>query len=102
MKLLSKEIEKKLSSIEEAKAADDPVVQVKFFHPLSSWTWFAAGYTDGYFWGLVDGDFVETGIFSLEEMKSVKLLGLRIERDLHFEPKTMSEVRKEIQERRRR
>jgi hypothetical protein len=101
MKLLTKEIEEKLISIEEAKASDDPIVQVKFFHPLSNWTWFAAGYTDGHFWGLVDGAFVETGIFSLEEMKSVKLLGLGIERDLHFEPKPMSEVRQKIQERRR-
>jgi len=101
MKLLTKEIEKKLPSIEEVKASDDPVVQVKFFHPLANWTWFAAGYTDSHFWGLVDGDFLEVGLISLEELKSVKLLGLGIERDLHFEPKPMSELRQEIKERRK-
>ena len=103
MKLLTKKIEKRLPSIEKAKESDDPIVQVKFFHPLAgNWTWFAAGYSDGHFWGLVDGDFLETGLFSLEEMESVQLLGLGIERDLHFEPKPMSVVRREIMERRRR
>ena len=101
MKLLTKELKEKLPSIEEAKKEDDPVVYVKYFHPLSNWTWFAAGFSDGHFWGLVDGDFMEIGLFSLEEMKSVKVHGLGIERDLHFEPKPMSEVRKEIMERRR-
>jgi len=99
MKLLTKELKEKLPSIEEAKKEDDPVVYVKYFHPLSNWTWFAAGFSDGHFWGLVDGDFMEIGLFSLEEMKSVKVHGLGIERDLHFEPKPMSEVRKEIMER---
>jgi hypothetical protein len=102
MKLLTKEIEKKLPSIEDAKNSENSIVHVKYFHPLADWTWFAVGYSDGLFWGIVDGDFVETGLFSLEELKSVKLLGLRIERDLHFEPKPMSEVRQEIKERRRR
>jgi len=101
MKLLTKELKKKLPSIEEAKKSDDPIVHVKYFHPLADWTWFAAGYSDGHFWGLVDGDFVETGLFSLEEMKSVKLLGLGIERDLNFEPKPMSEIKKEVKERRK-
>jgi hypothetical protein len=101
MKLLTKEIEKRLPSIQEAKSSNDPVVQVKFFHPLSSWTWYVAGYTEGHFWGMVDGDFVETGLISLQELKSVKLLGLVIERDFHFEPKPMSEVREEIQKKRR-
>jgi len=102
MKLLTKEIEKKLPSIEEAKACDDKIVQIKYFHPLSNWTWYVVGYTDGQFWGLVDGDFLEAGLISLEELKSVKLLGLGIERDLHFEPKPMSEIKKKIMERRRR
>jgi hypothetical protein len=102
MKLLTKKLKERLPSIEEAKAADDPIVQVKYFHPLADWTWFAAGYSDGHFWGLVDGDFLETGLFSLEEMESVKLLGLGIEIDLHFESKPMSEIRQEIMERRRR
>ncbi|RCW60965.1 DUF2958 domain-containing protein [Halanaerobium sp. ST460_2HS_T2] len=101
MRLLTKEIEKKLPSIEEAKAFDDPVVQVKFFHPLSNWTWYAAGYSDDHFWGLVDGDFLEIGIFCLSEMKSIRVFELGIERDLHFEPKPLSEVRQEIQKRRR-
>ena len=101
MKLLPKELEERLPSIEEAKNLNDPEIIVKYFHPMSDWTWYAAGYNDGIFWGLVDGHYLETGLFSLKEMQEVKVLGLGIERDLHFEPFKMSEIKSKIQERRR-
>ena len=101
MKLLPKELKERFPSIEEAKSKKDPIIVAKYFHPMSDWTWYAAGYSDGIFWGLVDGHYLETGLFSLKEMQEVKVLGLGIERDLHFEPIKMSEVRKKIQERRR-
>lgn len=101
MKLLPKNLKNKLPSIEEAKQKEDPILYVKYFHPMSSWTWFAAGYSDDHFWGLVDGDFLEIGIFCLSEMKSIRLFELGIERDLHFNPKPMSEIRQEIMDRRR-
>jgi hypothetical protein len=42
---------------------------------------------------LVIGLEIELGYFSLSELKSVKgPMGLPIERDLHFEPKTLKEL----------
>ena len=46
------------------------------------------------FFGLVSGLELEFGYFSLKELKEVKgPMGLPIERDLHFEPKTLRELR---------
>ena len=101
MKLLPEELKDKLPSIEKAKKEEDPTVVAKYFHPMSDWTWYAAGYSDGIFWGLVDGHYLETGLFSLKEMEEVKVLGLGIERDLYFKPIKMSEIKAKIQERRR-
>ena len=101
MKLLPKELKEKFPSIEEAKNLNDPEIIVKYFHPMSDWTWYAAGFSDGIFWGLVDGHYLEAGLFSLKEMQEVKVLGLGIERDLHFESIKMSEARKKIHEKRR-
>jgi hypothetical protein len=45
------------------------------------------------FFGLVDGFELELGYFSLKELKEVAgPLGLPIERDIHFEPKTLNEL----------
>jgi hypothetical protein len=74
----------------EAKA------QVKFFTPDSNWTWYASEF-DGkdVFFGLVSGFEVELGYFTLSELKQARgPLGLQIERDLHFEPKTLDELLK--------
>jgi hypothetical protein len=68
--------------------------QVKFFTPDSSWTWYASEFDgEDIFFGLVIGFEIELGYFSLSELKSVKgPLGLPIERDLHFESKTIQEL----------
>ena len=50
MKLLTKAIEAKLPGIgttepeEGAEEEHDPMCHVKFFHPLSNWTWYAIEY----------------------------------------------------------
>jgi len=68
---------------------------VKFFTPDSNWTWYASEFDgDDIFFGLVSGLEIELGYFSLSELQSIKgPLGLPIERDLHFEPKTLKELR---------
>jgi len=71
MKLLPEELKEKLPSIEEAKREEDPIVAAKYFHPMSDWAWYAAGFSEGVFWGLVDGHCLETGLFSLKEMEEV-------------------------------
>lgn len=64
---------------------------VKYFTPDSGWTWYASEF-DGQdtFFGLVDGHETELGYFLLSELESVRgQLGLPVERDLYFEPKTL-------------
>ena len=70
------------------------IAPVKFFTPDAGWTWYASEFDgDDIFFGLVSGIEVELGYFSLSELKSVKgPLGLPIERDLHYEPKTLKEL----------
>jgi hypothetical protein len=40
----------------------------------------------------VKGFEVELGLFSLEEMAAIKVMGLGIERDLYWTPRRLSEV----------
>jgi Protein of unknown function (DUF2958) len=77
---------------------DDPIVRFKCFTPWSNWTWYAIEFDgDSLCFGLVDGHEVELGYFDLNELESVRgRWGLRIERDLHWEPKPLSELKKKI------
>ena len=70
------------------------LARVKFFTPDSNWTWYASEFDDeDIFFGLVSGFEVELGYFSLSELQLVKgPLGLPIERDLHFETKSLREL----------
>ena len=81
----------------------DALAQVKFFTPDSSWSWFASEFDgDDIFFGLVDGFELELGYFSLSELQEVRgPWGLPIERDLHFEPKTLRDLM-EMHEKQRR
>jgi len=104
MKLLPKEIREKLPALysQDGKGGK-AVVHVKFFTPSSSWTWYATegepilddsgSEIDFQFFGLVDGFEKELGYFNLSELESVKgPMGLPIERDLYFQPKTLAEI----------
>jgi len=95
MKLLTKEILEKLPKLysQEDKGLE-AVAVVKFFTPDSNWTWYATEF-DGkdLFFGLVDGFEKELGYFRLSELKSAKgALGLPIERDMYFKPKSLKEL----------
>ncbi|MCH7663808.1 MAG: DUF2958 domain-containing protein [Chloroflexi bacterium] len=65
---------------------------VKFFTPDSSWTWYASEFDgEDIFFGLVIGLEIELGYFSLSELDEARgPLKLPIERDLYFEPKSLS------------
>ena len=67
---------------------------VKFFTPDSNWTWYASEFDgEDVLFGLVSGFEVELGYFSLSELESVRgPMGLPIERDLYFDPKTLKEL----------
>jgi hypothetical protein len=93
--LLDQETRGKLPKLytEEEKGLD-ALAQAKFFTPDSNWTWYASEFDgEDIFFGLVSGFEVELGYFSLSELEEVRgPLGLPIERDLHFEPKTLKEL----------
>ena len=98
MELLTKELRGKLPGLYTKEGEDDPLVICKFFHPRSSWTWYAIEYDgDDTFFGLVRGHCTELGYFSLSELEAFRdSWGLGIERDIHFEPTRLSEVEKKL------
>jgi hypothetical protein len=109
IKLLTKDLVKRLPALYSQEENPDPLVVCKFFTPDSSWTWYAIEGSpvdeDGFydtdkekvdfiFFGLVSGIEVELGYFSLAELQSVRgKFGLPVERDLYFEPTRLSEVK---------
>jgi hypothetical protein len=99
MELLPEEVRTLLPPLYTQEHEQDPMVYVKFFHPLSHWTWYATEGSpqgdDFILFGWVYGDFPELGYFSLKELSEVKeQLGIGVERDLHFTPMRLSEVKK--------
>jgi hypothetical protein len=99
MQLLTKDIRKHLPPLgsQDGKGGK-AVAHVKFFTPDSSWTWYATEF-DGQdmFFGLVEGQEKELGYFSLSELQNARgPMGLAIERDLHWTPKTLAEIAPEM------
>ena len=98
MKLLTKELEKKLPSLySQDDKGDEAIAYVKFFDPCGSWTWYATEYDPKTkeFFGLVDGQYKELGYFSLDQLKSFKgrpPFYMPIERDIHFTPTPISKL----------
>lgn len=94
-KLLTKEIREKLPSLySNEELGLLALAIVKYFTPDSNWTWYASEFDgEDIFFGLVSGFEVELGYFALSELEEARgPLGLPIERDLHFEPKTLKEL----------
>ncbi len=95
-KLLPKEEAEKIPKLyAQEKKGEEAIAYVKFFDPCSSWTWFATE-LDGsnIFFGLVVGHETEFGYFSLRELESYRgPLDIGIERDLHFTPVSLKELR---------
>ncbi len=76
------------------KTGMNAVAPVKYFTPDGGWTWYASEF-DGAdtFFGLVSGLEIELGYFSLSELQGVRgSLGLPVERDIYYEPKTLQEL----------
>lgn len=83
---------------------EDPPVVMKFFAPWSNWTWYVlemSPHEDGdvLFFGWVVGFERELGYFLLSELESIiGPFGLKIERDEHFTPRHLSEVKRQYQQ----
>ena len=97
MKLLTQEIRKVIPQLySQDGKGDKAIAYAKFFTPWSSWTWYATEFDgEDIFFGLVVGLEIELGYFSLKELSEVAgPCGMKIERDLYFTPKSLSELRK--------
>jgi len=88
-RLLDDVLRNALPKLREQSDSQDPVVFAKFFFPASGWTWFVTeGEETGddfLFFGHVIGFELEWGYFSLSELESIEISGVKIERDLDFE-----------------
>ena len=101
MKLITKELQKNIPAIysTEEIPLNDKIAVAKFFNPCGAGTWYVIEgqvEDDGDFlcFGLVDLHEKEFGYFSVGELESIRLpFGLTIERDLHFVPKAIGEIR---------
>lgn len=84
-----------LCATEEGK---DPIARVKLFSCVSGWTWYVTEYdpATGEAFGLVEGFADEWGYFSIPELEALnRAKGFSvIERDEHFEPAPVREVRR--------
>lgn len=92
--LLPKALKKKLPELYSTQDEDDPIAQVKFFHALSNWTWYATEFDgEDRFFGLVIGFEKELGYFSLSELEAIGDNGktIPVERDLYFDPTPLSQ-----------
>ena len=81
------------------KDAADPIAQVKWFTPDSSWTWYVLEYDpkEKICFGLVEGFERELGYFSLTEIEQARgPLNLQVERDLYWSPTPLSELQPEL------
>jgi hypothetical protein len=82
----------------QEKLGGEAIVYAKYFTPDSQWTFYATEFDgEDLFFGLVEGFEKEFGYFSLRELESVKgPMGLPIERDLYWQPKTLKEIAPEL------
>jgi len=108
MRLLPEEIRRKLPPLysQDGKGGK-AIAYLKLFTPDSSFTWWitegspikdeSGAEVDFHLFGLVEGQCKELGYVSLKELEEVRgPMGLPIERDLHWQPKTLEEIAPEM------
>jgi hypothetical protein len=84
-----------------AENTDDPLAVIKLFTPDSSWTWFLIEYDpdEELAFGLAVGFETELGYISIAELREAKgPLGLKIERDLWWRPRPITQVKEYVAE----
>ena len=98
MQLLTAELSAQIPPLysQEDTSLEDKMIYAKFFFPAGGWTWFVTeGEEEGgdyRMFGYVIGHESEWGYFSLNELESIKINGLTVERDPYFTPATFKEV----------
>ena len=90
MKLMTKVIERQAQKQYPLGSDLNQKVVAKFFDPCGGWTWYLMNQDPNdtnYLWGIVQGNELEIGSFSLTDLQNYKgKLGLGIERDKFFKP----------------
>lgn len=97
--LLDTELCSRLPRLYATEHEPEQLVRAKFFTPWSQWTWYPIEF-DGknLFFGLVDGLEVELGFFLLSELASLRGPGgLKVERDIYFEPTPVATLRAQLE-----
>lgn len=98
MELLTAELRSNIPPLytQEHLKLEDRTIHAKFFFPAGSWTWFVTEgqneEDDFLMFGYVVGFEREWGYFSLNELQAIEINGLKVERDLYFEPALFSLV----------
>ena len=108
MKLLTQEIREKLPPLnaQDGKGGK-AIAYLKLFTPDSGFTWWIfegspikdenGNEIDFHFFALVQGQCKELGYVNLRELEDVRgPMGLPIERDLHWQPRTLEEIAPEM------
>ena len=96
-KLVPLSVLKSIPLLYATEDTKDPVAHVKLFTPDSNFTWYLTEFDpqNKQCFGLVDGHEQELGYFSLTELEELTgPMGLPVERDLHFSPTKLSQIRK--------
>lgn len=98
MQLLTEEMRVAIPALysQEKIKPKEQIVCAEFFFPAGNWTWFV---TEGkqhngdfIFFGYVIGFAEEWGYFTLNELEDINIEGLRVERDLSFQPAKFGDV----------
>ena len=98
MKLLTRELRDRLPVIGATERDADPSACVKLFLPGTRWTWYLLEFDgDDLLFAFVksglDDAYDELGYVSLAELEQLRHpLGFRVERDIWFEPMSLSAI----------
>ena len=100
-KLMTRELGEKIPALganEDVEDYDSVLAPIKLFSPYNGWRWYVTEWEaeTGLCFGLVEGFETELGYFSLDELAEATVFGgvPAIERDLHWKPTTLGEIRR--------
>ena len=96
MELLTQELIEQIPPLYEQEGkGENALAYVKLFTPDSNFTWFITEYDadEKMCFGLIDGFEKELGYFSLNEIEQIKgSMGLKVERDISFQPTKLKDL----------
>jgi hypothetical protein len=94
--LINQELKKEFAKLGTQEDVANPMIIAKFFNPSGAETWYAIAYNENenICFGYVTGfGYDELGYFSDElEALVIPPFGLKIERDLYFNPCSLSKI----------